>query len=298
MPYLYTHQILAEQIRKQLPETVLNYIPKLNEFYLGAQGGDVFYFYKLREGQKNLGKYLHRKNIYRVFSNFLEIARSLHPSITSYIAGYITHYAGDIVFHPYIYARLAALEQEETDNWKGNRHALIESDLDGYYVQKFKNVSPLEYKYPLSYSAIDVEPLFLLLENSTEERSKKNVRLHAFKTALKRFFRYNRWLQDRTGGKKNLVYGFENFLKIPHTVSSLIHRADYDESYFNLTREKWHYPEDNNQVSNDGAEELFARATSEGVRLITLFFTCMEEGTPLPREDFSKHFLTGLPTEK
>ena len=108
-----------------LPERTRRYVTREGEYFLGAQGGDVFYLYKMREGQKNLGKYLHRKNVYMVFCNFLEAARSGDGCVTSYIAGYITHYAGDIVFHPYVYSLLNRLEFEDTGNWKGNRHAPV-----------------------------------------------------------------------------------------------------------------------------------------------------------------------------
>ena len=186
------------------------------------------------------------------------------------------------------------MEFEDTGNWKGNRHALIESDMDSYFVRKYKDLTPHEYKYPLSYSDISCESLFRLMEDSTGERTKRNVRMHAFKTAVKRFIRYNRWLHDGTGGKKKFVYGTEKLFHIPHTLSSLIHRADYDESYFNLERAPWRYPNDDSLVFTDGVDELFDRAVSESVRLITRFFDCLENGTPLEYNDFSKHFLTGL----
>lgn len=70
MPSLYTHQILAEKVMELLPERTRRYVTREGEYFLGAQGGDVFYLYKMREGQKNLGKYLHRKNVYMVFCNF------------------------------------------------------------------------------------------------------------------------------------------------------------------------------------------------------------------------------------
>lgn len=297
MPNLFTHQILAEKVKELLPERTLRYITRDGDYFLGAQGGDVFYLYKMREGQKNLGKYLHRKNVYTVFSRFLKAAESGDEVVTSYVAGYITHYAGDIVFHPYVYELLNRFEIEDTDNWKGNRHALIESDMDGYFVRKFKGISPLAYKFPLSYSDISVESLFRLMEFSTGERAKQNVSMHAFKTALKRFFQYNRWLSDRTGRKRKFVYRSEKLFKIPHTLSSLIHRENYDEKYFNGDHAPWRHPGDDSLVFTDGIDELFSRALSESVRLITRFFDCLEKATPLDPADFSKHFLTGLPIE-
>lgn len=297
MPNIYTHQILAEKVKELLPERILPYVAKDKQYYFGAQGGDVFYLYKMGEGQKNLGKYLHRKNVYTVFCRFFDAAKEGDEYVTSYIAGYITHYAGDIVFHPYVYSLLHRLEYEETDNWKGNRHALIESDLDGYFVQKFKGISPLEYKYPLTFSDISYEKLCRLMENSTEERTKRNVHLRAFRSAIKRYFRYNRWVYDRTGRKNKFVYGVEKILKIPHALSPMIHRADYDARFLNLEHMAWRDPEDDSLVFTDGADELFSRAVSESVRLITRFFDCVEKNELPDSADFSKHFLTGQPLE-
>ena len=43
MPSLYTHQILAEKVMELLPERTRRYVTREGEYFLGAQGGDVFY---------------------------------------------------------------------------------------------------------------------------------------------------------------------------------------------------------------------------------------------------------------
>ena len=104
MPASYTHQILAEKIFEALPENIKAMIPFSSEYFLGAQGGDVWYFHKIPGSRHrlNLGKYFHRRNVYEVFCSLLKSAAK-GGAAASYAAGYVTHYAGDTVFHPYVY---------------------------------------------------------------------------------------------------------------------------------------------------------------------------------------------------
>lgn len=290
MPYLYTHQLIAEKVKTLLPERILQNIRNDYEYFVGAQGGDVFYLYKLKEGAKNLGRYLHRANVYKTFSSFLQTAREENESKTlSYVAGYITHYAADVTFHPYIY-NLLKKYKNQPDGFKGNRHALIESDIDSFFVQNRSGIALSEYKYPLECSNADLLPIFHLIDKAIDKKTRKNLNYSSFKRAVKRFFRYSAWSKDSNGIKRKLIYGTEKILHIPHTLSALIRRNNYDEKYFNLKKEYWVSPYDTALVCCDDINNLFDRAVSESARLITRFFECKENGDELDKRDFGKRF--------
>ena len=52
MPSSYTHQLIAEQIAEALPENIKSRVSFMPEYFFGAQGGDVFYFYNIAGGGK------------------------------------------------------------------------------------------------------------------------------------------------------------------------------------------------------------------------------------------------------
>ena len=105
MPAQYTHQILAERILGALPENVREKITDQTAYFIGAQGGDVFYFLRVFDGKtENLGKYMHNEEISSFFNSLCARA-SEGGTALSYALGYVTHYAVDIVFHPYVYGQ-------------------------------------------------------------------------------------------------------------------------------------------------------------------------------------------------
>lgn len=97
MPDYFTHQIAAEIIYGRLDE---NYREKIADertlYMLGAQGGDVFFFYGLSYRQ-NAGRVLHRMDAAELFEK-------LDGGNTAYCAGWATHYALDSCVHPFVYA--------------------------------------------------------------------------------------------------------------------------------------------------------------------------------------------------
>lgn len=292
MPAQYTHQIIAETIFERLPENVRDTITSLPAYWLGAQGGDMYYFFRIRKGkERNLGTYLHNRGIYEVFSSFLKAARGEDGAAWSYIAGYITHYAADAVFHPYVYALMGRFSREEPA-WRGKRHAYIESDLDSYFIEKYRNASVREYVSPVSKKDADALPYDLMREVCRENGS-SGFSERALRSAFKRFFLFERLFTDRSYRRRKFFTGVENAFRLPHVFSSLYRRPDYDERCLNRDCAEWTNPSDTAFSSKESADRLFERSVREGVRLIDTFFICMEGGTPLPREDFGKGFLTG-----
>ena len=94
MPAFFTHETVCEKVLDRLPEKQAARISDRALFYLGAQGGDPLFLY--RDKNKRLGVVLHREKIYEFF------AALLRADCDSFALGYLTHYAADTVFHPYV----------------------------------------------------------------------------------------------------------------------------------------------------------------------------------------------------
>ena len=75
MPSAITHQLVAEEAQKLLPEGLQHIIERApDEYFLGCQGPDMFFFYRIgSRSEYNLGKFLHRNRPYDVFRLFCRI---------------------------------------------------------------------------------------------------------------------------------------------------------------------------------------------------------------------------------
>ena len=97
MPDYFTHIIAAEKIYGALDEKYRRIIAENRTLYLlGAQGGDIFFFYGLNY-KHNAGRMLHRENAFELFEK-------LKDGDPAYCAGWATHYALDCTVHPFVYA--------------------------------------------------------------------------------------------------------------------------------------------------------------------------------------------------
>ena len=112
--------------------------------------------------------------------------------------------------------------------------------------------------------------------------------------AVRRFFRMQEFFSDRHLRRGKALYGLESVLHAPHFFSGLYRRENYNKAYLNEEREEWHYLAAPEKTSHESADELFERSVKESVRLICAFFIALDGGEELSREDFGRHFLTGI----
>lgn len=284
MPFTITHQLIAEEVFRFLAEK-----PELKHYYFGAQGGDIAFFYGWTEGKKhNLGQQLHRGDVYGTLNALLTVCDN--PLRHAYALGYLTHYAADTVFHPYVYAQIAA-EQEKGQ--KGNIHFMVEGGLDVYFYRTRRGESARAFVPPYTRQDLS-EPDLYAVYSAFGHALGKTVKQGRFHACLDRYFLYLRHTADRKGRQYRFWSGVEERLHLPHQLSPL-YRPDEPQPFsLNLEGREWHYPAAPEIRSCESADDLFARATEEGISLIGAFEACRKAGSPLPRELFSKNFLTGI----
>lgn len=132
MPSVYTHHIVARETFKRLPTHLQDKIkPHLSLYFFGAHGADFCFFYKfLQPRTQNIGSFLHRKGGYDAFC-VLKAFAAHDERLLAYAFGYITHYAADVAFHPFVY---------KASGKSLLTHSRVENAVDSLlYAAYFKN---------------------------------------------------------------------------------------------------------------------------------------------------------------
>lgn len=280
MPSAVTHELIATETKRRLNAALrsdLDFAP--DYYYLGAQGGDLLFFYRpFSKKEQNMGKFFHRKRVYALFCAFRKILNSFEgddlKKARAYCLGYISHYSTDVAFHPFVYRYLAL------DPDKNFLHQEIENDWDVYFARTMSDKEAQNYEFSFSLKRIRKEGvLYRLLSAVAKETGRKPLKKAAFRRALNLFGLYLKHVH------KNCYKRHRTLQKLPlcKTFSRLYPKETPDP---NLIRGEIF------EQCADGAtsaDELFERAVTDGERRIRLF----SEGSPLPREEFNRHLLTG-----
>ena len=172
MPDYFSHGVAAEIIYEKLDTTHKNLIASKKLYLLGAQGGDVFFAYKLNFNDANLGRRLHR-------TDARDLIETLARVNVSYTAGFATHYALDCTLHPSIYAF-------ERTSKSPLSHVRFENDL-GLFISKYfgirRTIMPRERLLENTFAVYDAIKLI-----------EPDVTVTGIERCLKRHFAYTRWL--------------------------------------------------------------------------------------------------------
>lgn len=185
MPDYFTHSAAAQIIYENLPEEYQNKIKSHTLYRLGAQGGDLFFAYKLKANDDNLGKAIHIKNTAELFKALLGGNRD-------YVAGFATHYALDCTIHPAVYAF-------ESTKRSPFAHSNFENDLGLYVSRRFKIPRRIISKQRLLGCTFAVY--------DTVKRVEPNITVTGVERCIKRHFTYTDYL-FRTK-KPDYKYGYD-----------------------------------------------------------------------------------------
>lgn len=299
MPSCITHQLIAEEVIASLPPAAKSAAQAFpDEYFLGCQGPDVFFFYRIgNRSEYNLGKFLHRYRVYDVFSAFLcavrggedapRFSEEERAQAFAYVLGYIVHYAADTAFHPFVYNYLARFRCEKRE------HQQMENDWDVWFLRE-KRGEEAE-KFPFAFSAKRIlghgtaARLYRYLGQRLE---REEVTKRRFDRGIGNYVRYLRAFHGKCYSAQRRWEKTERFFRLKRYLSRLYPRANPEPAY--LAGEGFYELSDGR---GNSADELFRLAVSEGVRLAELFTQALAQGTDLPRGDFSNGLLTGKPVE-
>ena len=298
MPSSVTHQLVAEETLKRLPDEIQKIIKKSpDEYYLGAQGPDVFFFYRIGcKSEFNLGRFLHRYRVYDVFSFFLNALReNTVPRFTpdsrekalSYILGYISHYCTDSAFHPFVYNYL-------NEHQCAKRvHQQMENDWDVYFLREFRGKSVEKFEFAFSPDEIiDDGSVARLYGCLARVLNREDIEKRKFDNAIKNFHMYLKFFHGKCYSAQRGWEGAEKFFHAKPFLGALYPRENPDpnflsgEDFYRLAEER-----------GKDADDLFDLAVNESERLMLVFLNAADHDEPLLKEDFGNGLLTGKAVE-
>lgn len=277
MPGFTTHYILGMKAYNDLPNNSLKYIiSKYRWLYqLGLQGPDIFFYYipVLRHRDyRNVGSYMHEHHIRDFFANYLrrlgEIdSRQQREEGLAYFCGYLCHYIGDSICHPYVYGRIGYDAKAPTTQAHG-RHAALENDLDAILLWKYKKKKPSQFNQTATICLNGMEMQFIsrYLAQVINETYYPITYSNNFQVSSSMVYRSImalrfgcRTLADPKGSKRNKIAFLENiFLKNPVASTKLVTDQISDpRQSLNLDHETWCNPWDRRLASQASFPELF-----------------------------------------
>ncbi len=188
MPDYFSHLIIAEKIYDRLPEHIRTAISPHELYLLGAQGGDVFFFYRAVPGKTNVGRKLHNADAKEIFSKLSE-------GDFTYAAGFATHYALDCTLHPAVYAFADSHRRPFA-------HQSFEDDLGLYISKKYnlrRQILPREKLLGCTYPVYESARLL-----------DGEITVAGTERCLKRFFAYTKRLYAHKRGAYKNDYDFSS----------------------------------------------------------------------------------------
>lgn len=286
MPSSITHELIAEEALKRSPTAAKWAQEAPDYYYLGAQGPDLFFFYRPLSGDMNLGQFLHRKKTYVLFRTFLSALKKLNDfdrvRAQAYVLGYISHYSADIAFHPFVYCYL-----RENDPPRFT-HQQIENDWDVYFLRTRRSQEAEHYPFPFSAKLIAREGALAALWKLVLDDMGWKFSTSALRRALFLFQKYLKFFHGNCYKRNEGWEKAERILHIRGGVSKLFPRREPSEEY--LGGEEFYA---RSEEKAEHAEQLFDYAANDSARLMEEFIEAFRRRNALPRAEFSRHLLTG-----
>ncbi|MDD3253504.1 MAG: zinc dependent phospholipase C family protein [Lachnospiraceae bacterium] len=280
MPGFTTHYILGMKAYNDLSNNQLKYvIAKYRWLYqLGLQGPDMF-FYNIpilrHQDYRNVGSYMHEHHIQDFFACYLRRLQTIKSKQQreeglAYFCGYICHYIGDSICHPYVYGRIG-YDVKHPSNQTHGLHAALENDLDALLLMKYKKKKPSQFNQAATICLNGMEMQFIsrFLSECINEvyyplSYSNNFRvtprmIHRSILAL----RFGcRTLADPNGSKRNKIAFVEN-LVLGNSVAStklVTDEVSDPRKSMNLDHETWCNPWDRRLASKASFPDLFRQS--------------------------------------
>ncbi len=263
MPSSIVHRYIGLDTLNKLDKKPYEIINKrVNNYILYCQCTDVLYFYRIigfgGKRIQNLGHQFHWHSVFKSFDYLLKLnKKNKDPELFTFIAGFITHYKADSICHPFI-----NFQAEDKDKIKMyDKHFMIETYLDSYYLHKRENVDHRKYRiYKLVFNYTKEK----VIEDAVEGLYKnifnaEGVGKCYYKgvSSMKRVFKYIRL--DRFKIKKLLLKLIDlNHFHVRRTrYLSYNFPLDNNDKILNLSHKEWHNNRDASIKSNKSFDDLW-----------------------------------------
>ncbi len=307
MPGFTTHYVLGVKAYHDLDAGPLKEIilRQRQPFQLGLQGPDIFFYnipmLRYRDN-RNVGTYMHEHHVRDFFTVILDEIASMDPgtereAATAYLCGYMCHYCGDTICHPYVYARIS-FDPGHPDMDSYSRHAALENDLDALVLWRYLKKKPSEFNQAATIALNGRQKQFIGLfladcinfayypinEFNNFEVSPSLISRTILATRIG-----CRTLEDKHDRKQRGASIFEKlFLKTPVVSSKLVGDTIQDERLaLNTDHETWCNPWNKALASQDSFPQLWDRTVGKCntvLELLNDLTIAGAEGSPHERE--------------
>lgn len=270
MPAATTHVEFAKDVYLNLPASLQKEVTNLPMFLVGSQGPDLLFFSGfsvLPSSMQWIGGKMHDEKIYDVIQYFDEHA-VIDDALRSYFYGYLCHYALDANVHPLVYS-YSQKEAKETGRNETEIHFRIEGEYD-VHVLRTKGRSWKEYNVydSLRLSEGDVQKLAILYEGMLKKVFSISVTRTKLMRGIKDVSLMTRLLKP-SKLKFATVNFIENALHAPKLVSGMMLSDRKQETALNANHLAWSPVFDGSIVYTDSFDDLYDKALSFAVKIIT-----------------------------
>ncbi len=308
MPGFTTHYILGMKAYNDLPNCQLKrVIAKYRWLYqLGLQGPDMF-FYNIpvlrHRDYRNVASYMHEHHIQDFFTtclrNLNEIpSRQQQEQGLAYFCGYLCHYIGDSICHPYVYGRIGYNAKSPTAPAHG-MHAALENDIDALLLQKYKKKKPSQFNQAATICLNGMETQFIsrFLSKCINETYYPITFYNNFQVTPQMVHRSIwamrfgcRTLADPSGRKSSSIAFVENlFLKNPVASTKLItDKVSNPRACLNLNHETWCNPWDRRLASKASFPDLFYQCLLKCSNVYAILNTLVAHGQTFRKVNLSR----------
>lgn len=313
MPGFTTHYLLGMKAYNDMPNNQLKYIiAKYRWLYqLGLQGPDIF-FYNIpilrHRDYRNVGSYMHENHVNDFFVTYLKRlsqikSKQQREQATAYFCGYLCHYVGDFICHPYVYGRIF-YDPNNPSNFHHGLHAALENDIDALLLRKYKKKKPSQFNQAATICLNGLELQFIshFLSGCINEtyypinyRNNFQVTPAMVHRSIIAMRFGCRTLADPSGKKKDRIEFLEHiFFKNPIASKKIVSDQVKDPTKcLNLNHETWCNPWDKRLASSASFPELFRQSLNKCNNIFYMFNFDISSNIPMEELDFNR-FLNEL----
>ena len=306
MPGFTTHYILGMKAYNDLPNLQLKYIIAKHRwlYQLGLQGPDMF-FYNIpilrHRDYRNVGSYMHEHHVDDFFQCCLTNLSRLpykqqREQALALLAGWLCHYIGDSICHPYVYGRIN-YDINNPSTYHHGLHAALENDIDAILLQKYKKKKPSEFNQAATICLNGLEMQFVsrFLSSCINETYYPISYKNNFQVTPKMVYRSIlalrfgcRTLADKSGRKKNSIEFVESiFLKNPVASTKIVtDGVSNPRKCLNLDHEIWCNPWKKSLASTASFPDLFHQSLGKCRTVYYHLNTILTSDIPIEEQDF------------
>lgn len=314
MPDIWTHILCGNEAIEGIEDNELKCEIKKSTslFNLGAQGPDIFYYYRFWNGinknPKNLGRLMHTCETGEFFIHGLYFLSKINNDsdyikMLIYLSGFMCHFTLDSICHPYIYynAEKESIIKNE-DYLRNSYHKKLEIIIDTLLLENKTGIK--SFQCP-AYKEIDVgeemPPVILnFLKSTVDNLYGIKISLSQINNAYRDMKTGLRILHDPKRIKVSILSILEKVLRCPDKYTCAIYPVSIskENDYLNTNHSVWNHPFDYSEENSSSFYELFAQSVVKARVMINMslnFLSGKADRKELGNIFTNRSYLTGKP---